>query len=157
VTSPDRKADLPSQLGEIILAAKELSWKQQDQGLELNAWVLAVKQVYITLFSFLTEICPPAEAPERPRENRGTNIQMPSILIVLLIVGIWVLMALLIHPRGEFPLNDDWTYSRTVKTLLEGGGLKFPEISTNIIARSTGEPSFAFHSVFHLQRLEFQP
>jgi hypothetical protein len=55
--------------------------------------------------------------------------------VVLLILGIWVIAALLINPRGEFPLNDDWTYARAVKTLLDGGGLNFPDISTNIIAQ----------------------
>lgn len=53
----------------------------------------------------------------------------------LLIVGIWIIVAILINPRGEFPLNDDWLYARTVKGLVEGGGLKFPDIVSNIIAQ----------------------
>jgi hypothetical protein len=49
---------------------------------------------------------------------------MPGLVMVLLIVGIWVLVAFLINPRGEFPLNDDWAYAGAVKALIEGGGLK---------------------------------
>jgi hypothetical protein len=46
------------------------------------------------------------------------------------------LAAFLIHPKGEFPLNDDWAYSAAVKSLLEGRGLKLSGwISTNIIAQ----------------------
>jgi hypothetical protein len=71
----------------------------------------------------------------RRRKTRWTNIQIPGLVPVLLIVAIWVLVAFLINPRGEFPLNDDWAYARSVESLLGGGGLKFPEISTNIIAQ----------------------
>lgn len=55
--------------------------------------------------------------------------------MVLLLVGIWVLVALLINPRGEFPLNDDWIYAKTVKTLLAGGGLHFADMYANIVAQ----------------------
>jgi hypothetical protein len=56
--------------------------------------------------------------------------------MVLLIVGIWVLAAFLINPRGEFPLADDWAYAGTVKALLEEGCLKLSGwAATNIIAQ----------------------
>ena len=105
------------------------------QNVGLNVWVLAAKRILATLCPYLTRNCPPTETSDRPQESRWTNTQIPGLFMVLLIVGIWVIVAFLINPRGEFPLNDDWTYARTVKTLLEGGGLKFPEISTNIIAQ----------------------
>ena len=31
----------------------------------------------------------------------------------------WVALWALVNPSGDFPLNDDWTYSRAVKTLVE--------------------------------------
>jgi len=31
----------------------------------------------------------------------------------LIIIGIYVLSVLLVDPRGEFPLNDDWSYARS--------------------------------------------
>jgi hypothetical protein len=81
------------------------------------------------------EECPPAETSEGPLKS-GWTIQIPGLLMVLLIIGIWVLVVFLINPRGEFPLNDDWCYAGTVKTMLEGGGLRLPGCSsTNIIAQ----------------------
>lgn len=35
--------------------------------------------------------------------------------------GAWVVLAFLVDPRGEFPLNDDWAYALPVKRLLETG------------------------------------
>jgi hypothetical protein len=56
--------------------------------------------------------------------------------MVLLIVAIWIVVALLIDPRGEFPLNDDWAYAAAVKTLLGGGGIKLPGwTAANLIAQ----------------------
>ena len=37
---------------------------------------------------------------------------------------LWVLLALIINPVGEFPLNDDWSYSRAVLSLIEHGNLQ---------------------------------
>jgi hypothetical protein len=42
---------------------------------------------------------------------------------ILLIIATWVFMAVLINPRGNFPLNDDWAYGRAVKSLLETGSI----------------------------------
>ena len=36
----------------------------------------------------------------------------------------WLGLALLANPTGEFPLNDDWSYSRSVQTLLSQGRLE---------------------------------
>lgn len=40
---------------------------------------------------------------------------------VYLIAAIWVAMAVLVNPIGDFPLNDDWAYGWSVKVLLETG------------------------------------
>jgi hypothetical protein len=37
---------------------------------------------------------------------------------------VWLLMVLLSNPAGEFPLNDDWSYSRAVQNLVEHGRLE---------------------------------
>lgn len=34
---------------------------------------------------------------------------------VLTLTAIWVFVELLIHPAGEFPLNDDWSYTRSLQ------------------------------------------
>jgi hypothetical protein len=35
--------------------------------------------------------------------------------------SIWLLMIVLVNPRGDFPLSDDWSYASTVRGLLETG------------------------------------
>jgi hypothetical protein len=42
----------------------------------------------------------------------------------LIVTVIWLLVILLINPTGNFPLNDDWCYAKSVKTLLEDNYLK---------------------------------
>lgn len=37
---------------------------------------------------------------------------------------LWLLLILIINPIGDFPLNDDWCYGKSVKTLTENGYLK---------------------------------
>ncbi len=37
---------------------------------------------------------------------------------------LWLLIILIINPIGDFPLNDDWCYGKTVKTLCDEGYLK---------------------------------
>jgi hypothetical protein len=35
------------------------------------------------------------------------------------LAAVWLLMIVIANPTGSFPLNDDWNYARTVKSLLE--------------------------------------
>jgi hypothetical protein len=37
---------------------------------------------------------------------------------------LWLLLILIINPIGDFPLNDDWCYGKSVKTMYENGYLK---------------------------------
>ena len=39
-------------------------------------------------------------------------------VIAMLIIA-WILLACLVNPVGNFPLNDDWSYAQSVKVLLE--------------------------------------
>jgi hypothetical protein len=48
----------------------------------------------------------------------------PILLDLGVITIAWVALALLANPTGEFPLNDDWSYSRSVHTLLSQGRLE---------------------------------
>lgn len=48
-----------------------------------------------------------------------------DILCGLLLAAVILLMRALIHPVGEFPLNDDWSYARAVKSWVETGHLRF--------------------------------
>lgn len=40
------------------------------------------------------------------------------------ILLLWVLIAALLDPRGDFPLNDDWSYGAAVRGLLAGEGFR---------------------------------
>ncbi len=37
------------------------------------------------------------------------------------ILPVWLILAILVNPYGEFPYNDDWAYARSVKALVESG------------------------------------
>lgn len=45
--------------------------------------------------------------------------------VLLMLTGIWVSLVLLVDPRGNFPMLDDWSYGRSVKHLLEHGVLRY--------------------------------
>ena len=47
---------------------------------------------------------------------------------VLLLIAVWAASEALINPRGNFPLNDDWCYAKSVYALLHTGKLQFIEI-----------------------------
>jgi hypothetical protein len=80
--------------------------------------------------------CPPVGTPAHAQESRWPYVPTSGLMMVLLIVAIWILVAILIDPRGEFPLNDDWAYSAAVKTLLGGGGIRLSGwTSANVIAQ----------------------
>jgi hypothetical protein len=42
-----------------------------------------------------------------------------------LVAGLWALAAVVVDPRGDFPLIDDWAYGLPVRALVEEGTLRF--------------------------------
>jgi hypothetical protein len=46
-------------------------------------------------------------------------------IYILILSFLWIFAAVIINPKGEFSLNDDWAYSKTVFNLSENGILKF--------------------------------
>lgn len=74
-----------------------------------------------------------------------------DIKIISAIILFWIVLVLLVNVRGNFPLNDDWSYSYSVKTLVEDGKLELTGwISMPVISQiywgslfcSTGDFSF---------------
>jgi len=45
----------------------------------------------------------------------------------LVIAGLFLLVELFIWPTGEFPLNDDWSYSRSVEAYVNHGKIEFSD------------------------------
>jgi hypothetical protein len=39
----------------------------------------------------------------------------------VVLTAAWVLAIVLVHPSGDFPINDDWSYVETVRRLVERG------------------------------------
>jgi hypothetical protein len=42
-----------------------------------------------------------------------------DVVIAVSLIVLWALLVAVTNPRGDFPINDDWSYGRTVKILLE--------------------------------------
>lgn len=55
--------------------------------------------------------------------------QTDRVNIAVLIL-LWVGMALLVNPVGNFPQNDDWVYGQAVQALLTDGVYRFPSTSS---------------------------
>ncbi len=53
----------------------------------------------------------------------GRGIWLPPLLIV----AVYIAVVLLVDPRGEFPLNDDWAYTRSAFRLGAGSGVQIDE------------------------------
>jgi len=68
----------------------------------------------------------------RQASSRATDAACLAALGVL-----WVVMALLAKPVGDFPINDDWVYGLSVKALLETGRFSLPSpASTNLLPQA---------------------
>ena len=57
------------------------------------------------------------------------SIKTKSFLIqnkyVVILVSIWIIMVAVVNPFGEFPLNDDWAYSKDVLFFYKNGFFSF--------------------------------
>jgi hypothetical protein len=63
------------------------------------------------------------ESPDSDHRSSWQSELWPIVLIC----GIWGLLALLIDPKGEFPLNDDWAHALPVKALVETGSIRMTD------------------------------
>ena len=54
-------------------------------------------------------------------ESSKPHSQAETAVHLLIISSLWVLAALLVDYRGNFPLNDDWSYGIAVQRLVEEG------------------------------------
>ena len=46
---------------------------------------------------------------------------------IILIVVVWIVMAILVNPMGDFPLNDDWAYGKATQSIIEKGNFTLSE------------------------------
>jgi 4-amino-4-deoxy-L-arabinose transferase-like glycosyltransferase len=47
-----------------------------------------------------------------------------NFINIIILSSIWLLAIILVGPLGDFPLNDDWCYGKTVKNFVEKGEFK---------------------------------
>lgn len=45
---------------------------------------------------------------------------------ITLITFAWIIMTIVVNPIGDFPLNDDWAYAKSVRHFLETGNFQLP-------------------------------
>jgi len=62
--------------------------------------------------------------------------QREKINIAIIVIA-WVIMAILVNPLGEFPLNDDWVYAKATQSIFEKGGftLSGGNSAANLVAQ----------------------
>src|SRR5688572_9722820 len=65
--------------------------------------------------------------PDSSIVNRQSSIVNSPLAPYLIIAAIYVLSTLIVDPRGEFPLNDDWSYSRSAFLFGEEGRMQVDE------------------------------
>lgn len=62
------------------------------------------------------------------------NTDLVNVILILLI---WMGMIVFVNPVGNFPLDDDWAYGWTVKTLLETGEYRLSDwTATNLLPQA---------------------
>jgi 4-amino-4-deoxy-L-arabinose transferase-like glycosyltransferase len=58
-------------------------------------------------------------------KERESQVFNNKLFFLFALTALWFLIALVVNPLGEFPLNDDWAYSRNVYDLAVNGILRF--------------------------------
>jgi len=52
--------------------------------------------------------------------SKSKSVLLPLVLLI----AAFLALVLYVSPLGDFPLNDDWAYARSVEHLLETGQVK---------------------------------
>lgn len=64
------------------------------------------------------------------------NLSRGDFAVVLLLVTVWAVMWWATEPLGEFPLNDDWVYAKSVNSILETGDFRLSYSDANAFAQA---------------------
>jgi Dolichyl-phosphate-mannose-protein mannosyltransferase len=62
-----------------------------------------------------------AQVEQIPKPGWSSAIRAGAASDLLILAGLYSISLLIIWPVGNFPLNDDWAFARTVKSFLESG------------------------------------
>jgi hypothetical protein len=88
--------------------------------------------------------------------NYIRTLTKADIINVLVIVAIWIIMVILVNPIGDFPLNDDWAYARSVQSLIEKGDFQLADwTATNLFSQVFWGALFCLPFGFSFTALRF--
>ncbi len=62
-----------------------------------------------------------------PRFASISQSAKADLINILVIIVIWAVMVILVNPLGDFPLNDDWAFGRSVQSVVEKGDFQLSD------------------------------
>lgn len=65
--------------------------------------------------------------------SKRARIEPGEAAVIVLVSAAWLLAVWVVEPFGDFPLNDDWKYGRSVLDLLHGHGLRIHDATTPVL------------------------
>lgn len=75
---------------------------------------------------------------------------------IAILITIWIFMMIAVNPIGNFPLNDDWAYARSVKFLVEKGDFQLSDwTATNLFSQVLWGALFSWPLGFSFTALRF--
>lgn len=84
------------------------------------------------------------------------NFNRLDLINFLTLTAVWIGMIVLVNPLGNFPLNDDWAYAYSVKSLLETGKFQMSDwVATNLISQVYWGALFCLPFGFSFTALRF--
>jgi len=114
----------------LVLVARGILDRLHDAGPNtVTGYDRIARSIWGRSHDFAITLHPPTIDRTRRRLAMGMlpekQINFPRLntdfAMVLLLTFFWIFLIVLINAKGDFPLNDDWAYGWTVKTLLETG------------------------------------
>jgi 4-amino-4-deoxy-L-arabinose transferase-like glycosyltransferase len=79
-----------------------------------------------------------------------------DVIFIILLIALWAAMVIAANPLGNFPLNDDWSYGKSVQRVLATGRFDLPDwTSSNHIAQIYWGALFCLPFGFSFTALRF--
>ncbi|WP_226573768.1 ArnT family glycosyltransferase [Microseira wollei] len=84
------------------------------------------------------------------------EIKKPDTINIIILLAIWIAMVILVNPIGDFPLNDDWAYGRSVQSVIEKGDFQISDwTATNLFSQVLWGALFCWPFGFSFTALRF--
>ncbi|HBE21832.1 MAG TPA: hypothetical protein DDW51_30665 [Cyanobacteria bacterium UBA11367] len=84
------------------------------------------------------------------------QLKTPDAINIIVLIATWIVMVILVNPIGDFPLNDDWAYGRSVQSLIEKGDFQLSDwTATNLFSQVLWGALFCLPFGFSFTALRF--